>query len=88
MVGKHSRKIQSGSWSSSNLLALGGEDKILTISNSEGDTLRTAPLRGDPSDVQFSEMKTDDLTRGENTVGITVLVSIIISLEGSWFQIF
>lgn len=68
VVGKHSRRITCGSWSTSNLLALGGEDKILTISNSEGDTLRTAPLRGDPSDVQFSEMKTDERSMGENTV--------------------
>ena len=45
-----------------------GEDKILTISNSEGDTLRTAPLRGEPSDLQFSEMKTDERASGENTV--------------------
>ena len=68
MVGKHSRKIQSGSWSTANLLALGGEDKILTISNSEGDTLRTTPLRGEPSEIQFSEMKQDERAMSENTV--------------------
>ncbi|CAL4106792.1 unnamed protein product, partial [Meganyctiphanes norvegica] len=72
VVGKHSRKIQSGCWSSSNLLALGGEDKILTISSSEGDTLRTTPLRGEPSDVQFSEMKQDERAMGENTVSLIV----------------
>lgn len=47
---------------------LTGEDKLLTISNTEGDTLRTAPLRGEPSDLQFSEMKTDERASGENTV--------------------
>ena len=70
VVGKHSRKIQSGSWSTANLLALGGEDKILTISNSEGDTLRTTPLRGEPSDIQFSEMKQDERAMSENTVRV------------------
>ncbi|XP_045115021.1 WD repeat-containing protein 19-like isoform X2 [Portunus trituberculatus] len=72
VVGKHSRKIQSGSWSTANLLALGGEDKILTISNSEGDTLRTTPLRGEPSDIQFSEMKQDERAMSENTVSLIV----------------
>ncbi|KAK3876370.1 hypothetical protein Pcinc_018852 [Petrolisthes cinctipes] len=72
VVGKHSRKIQSGCWSSSNLLALGGEDKILTISSSEGDTLRTTPLRGEPSDIQFSEMKQDERAMSENTVSLIV----------------
>ncbi|XP_076036473.1 intraflagellar transport protein Oseg6 [Oratosquilla oratoria] len=72
VVGKHSRKIQSGCWSSGNLLALGGEDKILTISSVEGDTLRTTPLRGEPSDVQFSEMKQDERAMGENTVSLIV----------------
>nr|XP_053654166.1 WD repeat-containing protein 19-like [Cherax quadricarinatus] len=72
VVGKHSRKIQSGCWSSGNLLALGGEDKILTISSSEGDTLRTTPLRGEPSDIQFSEMKQDERAMAENTVSLVV----------------
>lgn len=81
VVGKHSRKIQSGCWSSSNLLALGGEDKILTISSSEGDTLRTTPLRGEPSDIQFSEMKQDERAMSENTVSILQYILISTSLE-------
>ena len=36
---------------------LGSEDRTLSISNVEGDTLRVATLRAEPSDVQFSEMK-------------------------------
>ncbi|RXG72053.1 WD repeat-containing protein 19 [Armadillidium vulgare] len=68
IVGKHSRRITCGCWSNGNFLALGGDDKILTISNHEGDTLKTAPLRGEPSDVQFSEMKTDERSLGDNTV--------------------
>ena len=40
---------------------------MLTVSNSEGDTVASAPLRGDPTRLQFSEMKTDE-RQGENTV--------------------
>jgi WD repeat-containing protein 19 len=50
------------------LLALGSEDKTLSISNAEGDTLRIISLRSEPSDIQFSEMKLDERLGGENTV--------------------
>lgn len=39
-LGKHTRRITCGCWSTENLLALGGEDKMITISNQEGDTIR------------------------------------------------
>jgi len=57
VVGKHNKAITCGAWSEANLLALGSEDRTLSISNVEGDTLRVATLRAEPSDVQFSEMK-------------------------------
>lgn len=38
--GKHTKRITCGCWSTENLLALGGEDKMITISNQEGDTIR------------------------------------------------
>ena len=37
-----------------NLLALAGEDRLLTISNAEGDTLRQTELRTEPHNLQFS----------------------------------
>jgi len=57
VMGKHNKSITCGAWSEANLLALGSEDRTLSISNVEGDTLRVATLRAEPSDVQFSEMK-------------------------------
>ena len=36
-----------------NLLALGSEDRSLTINNLEGDTLHQIPLRHDPHSVCF-----------------------------------
>jgi WD repeat-containing protein 19 len=56
-MGKHNKSITCGAWSEANLLALGSEDRTLSISNVEGDTLRVATLRAEPTDIQFSEMK-------------------------------
>nr|CAD7453894.1 unnamed protein product [Timema tahoe] len=67
ILGKHSKRVTCGAWSAENLLALGSEDKTLSISNVEGDTLRVISMRSDPSDIQFSEMKLDERMAGENT---------------------
>ncbi|XP_033222946.1 WD repeat-containing protein 19 isoform X2 [Belonocnema kinseyi] len=72
ILGKHKRRILDGAWSLEGLLALVGEDRILSISTSEGDTRKEIPLQGDPSDVQFSEMKMDHRVGGENTVSLIV----------------
>ncbi|GCB62944.1 hypothetical protein scyTo_0007313 [Scyliorhinus torazame] len=40
VLGKHTKRITCGCWSSQNLLALGSEDKTITVSNQEGDTIR------------------------------------------------
>lgn len=68
IIGKHSKKITCGVWNSENLLALGSEDKTISISNIDGDTLRVVALRSEPADLQFSEMKLDERVAGENTV--------------------
>ena len=69
ILGKHSKKITSGAWNSENLLALVSEDRYLSISNAEGDTIRQSQLAGEPSGVQFSEMKTDErMSTSEDTV--------------------
>uniref|UniRef100_A0A0K2TAQ8 Uncharacterized protein n=1 Tax=Lepeophtheirus salmonis TaxID=72036 RepID=A0A0K2TAQ8_LEPSM len=74
IIGKHSKAITCGAWSDgSGLLALGSEDRTLSISNSEGDTVRVATLRAEPSEVRFSEMKQDERSaNGENTVSLIV----------------
>ncbi len=63
ILGKHSRRIISGCWSKDNLLALGSEDKMLTISNDVGDTLRQAALREVPHQIKFSERKQDNRSK-------------------------
>lgn len=66
-MGKHSKRITCGSWSNQNILALGGDDKLLSLSTEDGDLIRTVPLRDTPSDMHFAEMKTDERIPGENT---------------------
>uniref|UniRef100_A0A8C3Y0S9 WD repeat domain 19 n=1 Tax=Catharus ustulatus TaxID=91951 RepID=A0A8C3Y0S9_CATUS len=73
VLGKHTKRITCGCWSIENLLALGGEDKMITISNQEGDTIRQTSVSSDPSDMQFSVMKTDErVSTRESTVSIVV----------------
>lgn len=69
ILGKHTRRITSGSWSNENLLALASDDNTISISNVEGDTIRQTSVRANPQNVQFSEMKGDEHSQmGENTV--------------------
>ncbi|XP_023331956.1 WD repeat-containing protein 19 [Eurytemora carolleeae] len=72
VIGKHSKAITCGAWSSGNLLALGSEDRTLSISNLDGDTVRMATLRAEPADIQFCEMKQDERSNTENTVSLIV----------------
>lgn len=73
VLGKHTKKITCGCWNNQNLLALGSEDNTLSISNHEGDTIRQASLHGEPAEMTFSVMKTDERSgQGENTVSLSV----------------
>ncbi|CAG5939375.1 unnamed protein product [Menidia menidia] len=73
VLGKHTKKITCGCWSSQNLLALGSDDHSLSISNHEGDTIRQTSLHGEPAEMYFSVMKTDERSsQGENTVSVAV----------------
>ncbi|KAK9399187.1 WD repeat-containing protein 19 [Crotalus adamanteus] len=73
ILGKHTKRITCGCWSNEKLIALGGEDKLITISNHEGDTIRVTAVREDPSNMEFVMMKTDEQTGGnETTVCIVV----------------
>ncbi|KAG8516530.1 WD repeat-containing protein 19, partial [Galemys pyrenaicus] len=73
VLGKHTKRITCGCWNAENLLALGGEDKMITVSNQEGDTIRQTSVRSEPSDMQFSLMKTDDRTSAaESTISVVI----------------
>ncbi|CAL1537974.1 unnamed protein product [Lymnaea stagnalis] len=73
IIGKHTKKITCGAWSAQGLLALGSEDKTISVNNIDGDTVAQSQLRGEPSDLEFSEMKEDERSpNGENTVSVNV----------------
>ena len=88
MLGKHTKRIKCGCWSKQSLLALASDDHSLSVSNSDGDTVRQFSLQGDPSDLQFSEMKADERSNmGENTVSSGRANSIsLASAALSWRQ--
>ncbi|NP_001253801.1 WD repeat-containing protein 19 isoform X1 [Macaca nemestrina] len=73
VLGKHTKRITCGCWNTENLLALGGEDKMITVSNQEGDTIRQTQVRSEPSNMQFSLMKTDDRTSAAESMISVVL---------------
>lgn len=67
VLGKHNKRIVTAAWGLDNSLALGSEDKTVTISNSQGDTLKTIQIHGTPSALQFcGEYGLDE---AKNTVG-------------------
>lgn len=45
ILGKHTKRICCGAWNSENLLALGSDDKTISISNIDGDTIKQSPTR-------------------------------------------
>jgi WD repeat-containing protein 19 len=75
VLGKHPRRITCGGWSSDNRLALGSEDRTLTLSNSNGDTLEQTELKYPPLDVQFAVQKSDD-RKGEDQPDTTVSINM------------
>ncbi|XP_038608395.1 WD repeat-containing protein 19-like [Tachyglossus aculeatus] len=73
ILGKHIKRITCGCWSSENLLALGSEDKMITVSNQEGDTIRQILLKMELSDMRFSVLRDDNRTsNAENTISVVV----------------
>ncbi|XP_012499967.1 PREDICTED: WD repeat-containing protein 19 [Propithecus coquereli] len=73
VLGKHTKRITCGCWNTENLLALGGEDKMITVSNQEGDTIRQISVRSEPSKMQFSMMRTEDRnSAAESTISMVL----------------
>eukprot|EP00818_Percolomonas_sp_WS_P009034 CAMPEP_0117447486 /NCGR_PEP_ID=MMETSP0759-20121206/6902_1 /TAXON_ID=63605 /ORGANISM="Percolomonas cosmopolitus, Strain WS" /LENGTH=1376 /DNA_ID=CAMNT_0005239827 /DNA_START=113 /DNA_END=4243 /DNA_ORIENTATION=+ len=55
--GKHSKRIISGCWNKNGLLALGGEDKLITISDVHGDSIDQKSTKHDPQQLVFNTAK-------------------------------
>jgi WD repeat-containing protein 19 len=65
IMGKHSRKVTCGCWHPlENILSLGSEDRTITLSGEDGDSLLKMEdpirLKSEPSSIQFADVKTDN----------------------------
>lgn len=78
IMGKHSRKITCGAWHhQDNILALGAEDKTITLSGEDGDSIlkMEEPLRlkSEPGLIQFADVKADSPNDSREKTVSTVL---------------
>jgi WD repeat-containing protein 19 len=74
VLGKNPKSISCGAWSASGKLALGSDDKTLTISNERGDTEEQTELKHPPFDVQWAKLKSDE--RGASGVDSTCSINM------------
>ena len=83
--GKHSKAITCGVWSESNMIAIASEDKLLTINNSNGETVAVTALNGEPSKMQFIHAYNDEKLNTANQNCVAVVVNkkffTVISIE-------
>ncbi|EER08731.1 conserved hypothetical protein [Perkinsus marinus ATCC 50983] len=66
IAGKHGRMITCGAWTLRGLLMLGSEDRIISLSDSEGETLRQTMLRSAPTSMKIS----DDILYGNESKSV------------------
>lgn len=77
ILGKHSKRITGGCWSKTNQLALISDDKTMSISNEDGDSLRVVQLSEIPTDLQFAAAQSGAIGGGGG-VGDGNLASLIL----------
>lgn len=54
ILGKHTKRITCGAWSAECRLALGGDDKQVTVSLPNGDTVTQLMIKGEPRELHFA----------------------------------
>ncbi|GAQ81709.1 hypothetical protein KFL_000880240 [Klebsormidium nitens] len=75
IMGKHTKRITCGAWSAGNRLALGSDDRRVSVSTDAGDTIKELSMKSEPVEVTFADMKDDSGASGpkmENTVCVNV----------------
>ncbi|KAG5445532.1 WD repeat-containing protein 19, variant 2 [Clonorchis sinensis] len=73
LLGKHTRRINSAAWNRNNVLALAGDDKLITINSSDGDLLKQCSVRDLPSTIKFADgMQDASIKARDNTVSCVV----------------
>jgi len=79
ILGKHVKRITCGAWNADNKLALASEDKQVTISNADGDTINQTMLKSEPTNMRFSATKVDRLDSGRVEEGEKSIVAAVMN---------
>ncbi|CAF1526281.1 unnamed protein product [Didymodactylos carnosus] len=73
LLGQHSRRITTMSWSRDNLLAIGAEDNRISVMTVTGETIQRCETSDVPKELKFSEMKREQRgTYEESTVSLII----------------
>eukprot|EP00392_Amoebophrya_sp_AT5.2_P002825 g2830.t1 len=80
ILGKHSKKITCGVWTTTggageHILALGSEDKNVTLSKEDGDSLEQTQTKAEPEMLRFCAGGNGNAARGGNSPGGRGLIS-------------
>merc|ERR1711991_390617 len=73
IVGKHSKKIISMCWNRRNQVAMASEDKMLTVSDVEGQTIDSVNIKGEATEGKWADKKNDERknAKEDSTVSMT-----------------
>jgi WD repeat-containing protein 19 len=79
VLGKHPRRITCGAWSTTGKLALGSEDRTMTISDREGNTEDQREMKHPPTEMCFAAQKgAGDGSGGETHLSINMDASLLL----------
>ena len=90
IVGKHTKKITDGCWNKSNtILGLTSDDKVVSLSNQEGETILEVPIRGEASKLKFINFSGDggrtNLISSQGTSSSENCLCVLISSKSFMF---
>ena len=73
-IGKHSKRIVTGDWNKEGFLMTAGDDKIMTLSNMNGDTVKHSfNVKGIARELKWARQKTDE--RDQETKHVTAVMN-------------
>ena len=54
IMGKHTKRIRCGAWNQEGRLVLGSDDRQVTVSRNNGDTVKQLVIKSEPLEVKFA----------------------------------
>ena len=76
ILGKHTKRISTGVWSSDGRLALAADDKVISISGPDGTSQASFDVKAEPSQLQWAPTKMDGR---QKVVYLSTCVFVVIS---------